>query len=197
MKIVLLGDSIRMGYQPLVSDLLPEPTVWGPQENCRHSLWVLEHFEQWVARQEPDIVHMNFGIHDANPREDGVHQILLPQYALSLQRIIDRIRRLDGIRLIWATTTPLFEPQPDVPMQNWPRKVSARLDEYNHAALEIVHRENIQVNDLHGVITRHGHDTCMNADGVHMNEFGNTVLAQAVADSINACMNAMTPMSTK
>ena len=49
-KVVLIGDSIQMGYQPLVvTNLQGWAEVWGPSENCRHSLWALEHFNQWVA----------------------------------------------------------------------------------------------------------------------------------------------------
>ena len=42
MKIVLIGDSIRMGYQPLVAAKCKAFNVWGPAENCRHSLWALD-----------------------------------------------------------------------------------------------------------------------------------------------------------
>ena len=71
MKVVLIGDSIRMGYQPLVAEKCGEAEVWGPAVNGRHSLWALDHFEEWVAAQEPDIVHVNFGIHDCSIQPDG------------------------------------------------------------------------------------------------------------------------------
>ena len=74
MKVVLLGDSIRMGYQPLVIRKFEEAEVWGPPANCRHSLWTLDHFDQWVANQDPDIVHVNFGIHDCSIQADGEHR---------------------------------------------------------------------------------------------------------------------------
>lgn len=97
MKVVLIGDSIRMGYQPLVAKKFEEAEIWGPIENCRHSLWVLDHFQEWVTDQKPDLVHVNFGIHDASIQEDGTHQIFLAQYRLCLQRFIDRVKQLGKV----------------------------------------------------------------------------------------------------
>ncbi|MDD1650509.1 MAG: hypothetical protein LUO80_08970 [Methylococcaceae bacterium] len=38
MRMLLLGDSIRMGYQPLVMDMLADlAKVVGPEDNCEDS----------------------------------------------------------------------------------------------------------------------------------------------------------------
>ena len=51
-KAVLIGDSIRRNYQRRVQARLDgEAEVWGPWENCRHSLWALDHYDQWVNPQ--------------------------------------------------------------------------------------------------------------------------------------------------
>ena len=50
----------------------------------------------------PDIVHVNFGIHDASIQNDGEHQILLSQYRLCLQRFITKVKELNKIKMIWA-----------------------------------------------------------------------------------------------
>ena len=69
----MVGDSITIGYQPLLAKKGNEIAVWGPAENCRHSLWALDPFREWVGLQNPDIVHVNFGIHDAWIQPDGEH----------------------------------------------------------------------------------------------------------------------------
>ena len=186
MKVVLIGDSIRMGYQPLVVKKCTWAEVWGPTENCAHSVWTLTNFQQWVADQNPDIVHVNFGLHDVSVFLDGEHQIILPQYRLCLQRFIDRVKGLGGARMIWATTTPLYQPEEGVPMSQWKEVAVAEIDVYNAAALEIVQREGIPVNDLHDVIVRNGFAKCLSADGCHMTEFGNEVLSDAVVQAIRA-----------
>ena len=184
MKAVLIGDSIRMGYQPLVAAKCTVAEVVGPADNCRHSVRAVDDFQEWVADQKPDVVHVNFGIHDASIMLDGEHQILLPQYRLSLQRFIDKVKELEGTKMIWATTTPLFLPEEGKPMEQWQVNAMADIQGYNAAALEIVTREGIPVNDLHDVILRNGFTRCLTEDGCHMTEFGNEVLSDAVVNAI-------------
>ena len=188
MKVVLIGDSIRMGYQPLVAEKCRAADVWGPAQNCRHSLWALDHFQEWVAAREPDLIHVNFGIHDASLQPDGEHQILPPQYRLCLQRFIAKVRELEKTKMIWATTTPLYASEPEKPMAQWSIRKQAEIEEYNAAALEIVQREGLPVNDLHDVIVRNDFTKCLGEDGCHMTEFGNEVLSDAVVEAIGAQM---------
>lgn len=186
MKVVLIGDSIRMGYQPLVARKFEEAEVWGPAANCRHSLWALDHFEKWVAGQNPDIVHVNFGIHDCSIQSDGEHQILLAQYRLCLQRFISKVKELTNAKMIWATTTPLYTPEQGVPQSQWKIRTEAELDKYNSAALAIVKAEGLPVNDLHDVILRNDFAKCLSEDGCHMTAFGNEVLSDAVVAAIRS-----------
>ncbi|MCK5802984.1 MAG: hypothetical protein KAI66_09140 [Lentisphaeria bacterium] len=186
MKIVLIGDSIRMAYQPLVAKKCDADEVWGPAANCRHSLWALDHFQQWVADQEPDVLHVNFGIHDAVPQPDGEHQILLPQYCVCLRRFIAKVKALGKTKMIWATTTPLYVAEPEKPMAKWQVREQAEIKEFNAAALEIVKSEGLPVNDLHDVIIRNDFSKCLKEDGCHMTEFGNEVLSDAVHKAIAA-----------
>ncbi len=171
-----------MGYEPLViTNLRGLAEVWGPAENCRHSLWALEHFDQWVVSQSPDILHFNFGIHDADLSEDGHPQIVLEQYRLYLEQFIRRADDLH-IRLIWATITPRYQvPEGSSPGQ-WLKMTG--IDEYNGAALGIVRSYRIAVNDLHKAIIDNDYVQCLQSDGCHMSDFGSKVLADAVAKSV-------------
>ena len=186
MKVVLIGDSIRGGYQPLVTQKCKRAEVWGPDENCEHGVRVLDRFLPWVADQKPDIVHANFGIHDVSIQLDGEHKIILPQYRFSVQRFIDRVKALGNTRMIWATTTPLYRAEQGVPMNQWRQLTIAHVAEYNAAALEIVQREQVPVNDLHEVVMHSDFSKCLSEDGCHMTRFGNEVLADAVVKAIEA-----------
>lgn len=188
MKVVLIGDSIRMGYQPLVARKCQVADVWGPGANCRHSLWALDHFQEWVADQEPDLVHVNFGIHDASIQPDGEHQVLLAQYRLCLRRFIAKVKALETTRMIWATTTPLYAAEPDKPMAQWQVREAAEIKAFNAAALEIVESEGLPVNDLHAAIVDNDFSLCLREDGCHMTEFGNEVLSDAVVEAIRALL---------
>ena len=188
MKVVLIGDSIREGYQPLVAKKCVAADVWGPAENCRHSLWALDHFQEWVADQEPDFLHVNFGIHDAALQPDGEHQILLSQYRFCLRRFIAKVKGLEKTRMIWATTTPLYAGEPGKPMAQWRPREQAEIDNYNAAALEIAKSEELPINDLHDVIVRSDFTKCLTEDGCHMTDYGNEVLSDAVVKAIGALM---------
>ncbi len=49
-KVMLLGDSIRMNYQPLAADLLADRAeVIGPRVNGRFSLFTLTSIPDWTA----------------------------------------------------------------------------------------------------------------------------------------------------
>ena len=186
MKVVLIGDSIREGYQPLVAARCGDAEVWGPPENCQHGLWVLDHFQEWVIDQRPDVLHVNFGLHDSSPQADGEHQVILPQYRLCLQRFVAKVRELENTKMVWATTTPRYVPDESTPMDRWRVMTEAEIDRYNTAALEVVTGEGLPANDLHGVVAGSGFAKCLRQDGVHMTEFGNEVLADAVVEAIRA-----------
>ena len=192
MKVVLIGDSIRMGYQPFVAKKLPEVEVWGPEvygSSRRTSFFALSFFHEWVVEQHPDFLHVNFGIHDAARRyPDGEHQIILAQYRLCLQRYVAEAKKLEKTRMIWASTTPLYEADPATPMSHWHIKEEAEIKEYNAVAFEIAEKEKLPVNDLHDVILRNDFSKCLQEDGCHMTDFGNEVLSDAVVETIRALL---------
>lgn len=187
-KVVLIGDSIRIGYQPFVIEKLKEADVWGPEENCRHSVYALDNFHAWVVEQNPDILHVNFGIHDSSIYDiypDGEHYITLSQYQFSLQRYIFRLKNeLPNTTMIWAPTTPRYTPQQGVPMKQWNIAEELKIQKYNSVALEIVNKEGLPVNDLHEAIMLNDYTKCLSEDGCHMTEFGNEVLSDAVVKVI-------------
>src|SRR5215831_20077284 len=93
-RIVLVGDSIRLGYAPRVAARLEgKAVVVSPPENGGDSANVLAHLDEWVLREKPDVVYLNCGLHDLKrSRKDGHHQVELERYAESLRRIVARIR---------------------------------------------------------------------------------------------------------
>lgn len=195
MNIVLIGDSIRMGYQPLVSKLLKgKATVWGPEDNCRHSLCILDNFQRWIIDQKPDILHINCGLHDAaeDVFPDGKAQVLISQYGINLRRIVQKTKQfLPETTMIWAMTTPRFlyayEPR-NLPFNQW--KPKKNIAQYNTCARKIMRANKILVNDLHKVILKNDFKKCMqSADGLHMTSFGNEVLANAVTRIVLSIKN--------
>ena len=69
--IVLIGDSIRMGYQEKVREQLADwAYVWVPEENGGTSENILAHLDKWVLSRRADVVHINCGLHDIKKEFD-------------------------------------------------------------------------------------------------------------------------------
>ena len=64
-RLLLLGDSIRIGYLPFVTDMLKgEATVHGYEQNAGTTAFTLEHLDAWLEGFPADVIHANNGLHD-------------------------------------------------------------------------------------------------------------------------------------
>ena len=55
-KVILVGDSIRMGYQAsVVKELEGVAEVWGPEQNGGNSANILAHLDEWVIAKDAAI----------------------------------------------------------------------------------------------------------------------------------------------
>lgn len=184
-KIMLLGDSIRMSYQPLVAEeLAGRANVVGPRVNGRFALFTLTSIPDWIAELgRPDIIHWNNGIHDAgyNPARSPV-QIPLEHYVGNLELIIRHIRSNITEKLVFATSTP---PHPRMPFttKGWSWK-QGDIELYNEAARTLMGRFNVPVNDLHALVSADP-DRCLCDDQLHLSEEGKARCAKAVITSVN------------
>jgi lysophospholipase L1-like esterase len=183
-EVILIGDSIRHGYQGIVArELAGEADVWGPTENGGTSANVLAHLDDWVIRRNPAIVHLNCGLHDLRRERAGGEQAVAPdRYLQNVTRIFERIRRETDAALIWASTTPVNEQRhaQTKPFDRYEADVAA----YNRAANDVAERMAVPVNDLFEVVMRAGRDHLLSPDGVHFTEDGSTLLGREVAAAI-------------
>src|ERR1700730_7487442 len=109
--VILIGDSIRMGYQPIAQRQLSTiAQVCGPQENCRNSRDVLAHLKEWATSRKPDLIHINCGLHDLK-REFGQSQCAVPieEYGKNVRQILDLLKSQTQATVIWASTTGVNE----------------------------------------------------------------------------------------
>jgi lysophospholipase L1-like esterase len=185
-SVILIGDSIRMGYRPTVERLLGEQArLWAPEENGGTSTNVLAHLDEWVLSRSPDILHLNCGLHDIKTEFGATSQAIPPdQYEANLRQIIGRIVERGTIQLIWAATTPVNEVwhHTNKPFDRFEADVLA----YNAVARQIVQAYDIPINDLYKVVVDAGRDQHLAPDGVHFSPAGYALLGQAVAGAIHA-----------
>lgn len=180
--LILIGDSIRMGYQPFVQQLLEgKARVTGPEENCGTSAKTRDNLQAWVLDQQPDIVHINVGLHDLarDGSADAPVRVPGPEYVENVRQNLQAI--LDaGIQVIWATTTPVIS----LAKMN-PARLEADVENYNRMALAVAQNElNLPINDLFTFIMQQGKENLLKEDGVHFEEANSRKLAEQVVAAV-------------
>jgi dienelactone hydrolase/lysophospholipase L1-like esterase len=184
-KVVLLGDSIRMGYAPLVAKRLAgKAVVVSPRENGGTSANLLRNVERWCLREKPAVVHFNCGLHDLKlDKKTKQHQVELPQYKENLKELVVRLQKETTAALIFADTTPIIDARHAKRKATFNR-FEADVQRYNAAALGVMKQCGVPVNDLHWVVTRQNVEQMLGPDGTHYTPAGCELLADAVADSV-------------
>lgn len=176
---LLIGDSITGDYAPLVRAELSTVEVIGPTENVATSRNLLRLVADLAGRSY-SVVHVNCGLHDIK-RYRGIERPDVPvdEYGRNVARALDLLRACTP-RLVWARTTPIAAAtsQPDH------TRVGTDIAVYNAAADAAVAGRDVVVDDLHRVVVEAGTDRCLLPDGVHMTDYGNRILAHAVAASL-------------
>lgn len=188
MKILLIGDSIRMFYQSeVVSQLGGDYEIFAPKENCRYSLYVLNSLRFWLnSYPSPDIIHFNAGLWDTAIlyREDGCF-IDLENYVKYMKSVLRELKKT-GAKIIFATTTPVSDEKEALSGPNPPAHKNQDIINYNNAVLEAFKDEDIIVNDLFSVIYSKK-EKYLSEDMIHPNEEGVKLLGATVANCIKAC----------
>ncbi len=183
--IVLVGDSIRMGYAPIVAKLLEgQANIVASDENGGDSSKVLSNLDQWVITHQPTVVHFNCGLHDIKiSRKAKQPQISLDQYEKNLGQIVDRLQKETKARLIFATTTPIRDDLHAKREGDFDR-LEADVKRYNEVALKVMKEKGVEIDDLHTVVNKAGIDKVQRTDGTHYTDEGSKVLAENVARSV-------------
>ncbi len=196
-RVLLLGDSISIGYTPFVREALgTRAHVVRPMrgagnrspENCAGTNKGVEHLDRWLAIEggDWDVIHFNFGLHDlkrVHPEtgrnstdSDHPHQATSERYEAQLRDIVSRLRET-GARLVFCTTTPV----PDGDLR--PYREPADVLEYNRIATRVMEQEDVAVNDLFQFALAQLESIQRPAD-VHFTKEGSRVLGERVAEAI-------------
>lgn len=112
-KVVLVGDSIRLSYAPIVAaELAGKAVVVSSKANGGDSSNILKHLDEWVIRENPEVVHFNCGIHDTKKfSATGRFQVSPSEYEVNLREIVRRIRAETRAVVLFATSTPILDQQ--------------------------------------------------------------------------------------
>jgi hypothetical protein len=187
--VLLIGDSISIGYTVAVRELLQGkanvhriPVNGGPTTNG------LKHLQSWLGDAKWDVIHFNWGLHDlkymgpndtnlADPKAPGSRQqVPLPEYEQNLKQLVAQLQA-SGAKLIWCATTPV------------PAGAQGRVpgDEvkYNAAAARVMTAAGVTINDLYAHAQLKLNEIQLPAN-VHFTPAGSRYLAEKVAAAVTA-----------
>ena len=185
-RVMLIGDSIRNSYQPIVSSALSAEgqEVWGAPGNSQFTLYTLASLASWLGQfDSPDVVHWNNGLHDIghNPNR-APRQMPLDVYAGNL-RFIGRQLLATDARVVFASTTPVHPERPFRDDQ-WSWR-NDEIDACNEAARSVMTELGIPVNELHGIVNADV-EKFLSEDQLHLSDRGQQVCAAAVCEAIRS-----------
>ena len=150
--LLLIGDSIREGYDKSVKETLDgKVNVIFPKENCRFAAYVLRYFHEYirdVKGEEVDVVHWNAGLWDCLRLFEEDVQTPVDVYAYYIDRICERIKKLcPNAKVVFATSTRVISEK----MQRNVMRYNEDIEKYNKVAVEIVKKHGFKVNDLYAL----------------------------------------------
>ena len=184
-RVVLVGDSIRMNATPFVREHLPADWVLhSPPVNGESSHKLRAEIADWAPPGSADLVHINCGLHDIrhDPGRDG--PVTTPEdYAANLDAIFGYLAGT-GACVIWATSTPIDEATHNVVKCS--RRYVADLLRYNAISIAVAKRHGIRLHDLHAALMAAPWADLLSADGVHFKAEGNAWVGRLMAEALIA-----------
>jgi len=180
-RVLLIGDSISMGYTLPVRELLKGkanvhriPANGGPTKNG------LANLSKWLGTGKWDLIHFNWGIHDLKHMPDGKRQVEAADYEANLRTLVGKLKAT-GAKLIWCSTTPIPAGELN------PKRTFGQVSDYNEIAARVMKELGVPINDLNAWITPR-FDEFHKPKDLHYTDAGSAFLAEKVAKEIAAAL---------
>lgn len=198
-RLLILGDSISMGYTPVLKKLLADemvvhrPMRGEKMENCSGTTYGVMNIDRWLQIDGGrwDVIHFNWGLHDLkHMKADGKTasdlaadpaQASVEVYEKQLREIVKKLKAT-GARLVFASTTPV----PDEPMKVY--RSNADVLRYNEAAFKVMKEEGVAVNDLYSFVRPRMKELQIQPANVHFTPAGSEELAAEVIRAVRAAL---------
>ena len=187
-RVLIIGDSISIGYTPFVSQmLLGKAEVVHNEGNAQHTGTGLKMIDKWLGNTSWDIIHFNWGLWDLAYRStsskvygnrdkvNGTITHSLEEYGENLNKLVERLQKTNA-KLIWANTTPVPPGEAG--------RISGDARKYNAVAEHIMRKNDIPINDLYSYMINHMDKYQIRYGDVHFTEEGYNFLAKEVAKYI-------------
>ena len=180
-RVLLIGDSISIGYTVPVRELLKgKANVHRVLENGGPTTNGTAKLTKWLGTAKWDVIHFNWGLHDLKSMEDGKAQVSLADYEKNLRELVKQMKATNT-KLIWCATTPV----PDAKLS--PPRKDSDVQAYNAVAKKVMDEHKIPTNDLYAHTLPKLAEVQLPAN-VHFKKEGSEFLAKKVAKSIEEAL---------
>lgn len=186
-RVLLLGDSISIGYTlPTRALLQGKANVHRPAANCSSTGNGLRNLKAWLGDKKWDVIHFNFGLHDAKLPPEGIRHAPPDVYEQNLRELV-KLLQATGAKLIFATTTPVPNGGNLAPNRRF-----GSVDQYNAIARKVMAENGVAIDDLNAAIAPQVANL-QRPNDVHFTTAGSELLAKHVAASIETALKTKTP----
>jgi acyl-CoA thioesterase-1 len=177
-RVLVIGDSISIGYTPPLRDLLKDvANVHHNAGNAADTANGAARVQAWIGAGKWDVIHVNFGLHDIK-LGNGKHQVAPEDYEKNLRAIVKALKATNAT-IIWCATTPVPEGTLSPPRKN--DDVIA----YNAIAKKVMDENKIPTNDLYAFALPLLKEIQLPSN-VHFTQAGSKKLAEKVADELRS-----------
>ena len=207
-NVLLIGDSIRLGYQALVGDLLGKNVrIYAPEENCRFTKFALWGMFSWIEGfgcPKIDAGHFNTGIWDLHRcTADGENFSSPEEYGRDIRRLAIQMKsytekvcfaniipggsgldREEEINPLINTDAGFVKVRLTAPMNEW----NADVVRYNRVSEAVMKDMGIPVNDMYSALAADT-EKYIGADGIHPTAEGFELLAKMTAEKIEELLS--------
>jgi dienelactone hydrolase len=209
-RVLLMGDSIRLGYAPLVTKKLEgRAEVFSFPENGGDTTATLKQLDAWQKDGKapfhmppnseslpPLIVHFNCGLHDLKfGKKTQKHQVPIDEYEKNLRDIVRKLKQITP-HVVFATTTPILDDRHATRKADFDR-FDRDVKAYNDRAVKVMLELRVAVDDLNRIVQDGDPAKMLGKDGTHYTPEGSERLADAVADCVNRRLKLLTPTVLK
>lgn len=209
-KLLLIGDSIRMGYCNFVKELLQDKTeVYYTDDNARYAQYTLRCLHDWQGGLkwpvDMDVIHWNNGLWDLlhmNSAPTGCDgeaagETITPPHITS-QCSFDKepltppdmyaymLKRVHTrIRQIFPEAKIVFATSTPVieEQASWAYRSNAEIKQYNQIARDVLTPLGVRINEL-GAFAE-ANCSHLHRDWVHFNDEGSQLLAKEIVDYLS------------
>lgn len=190
-KILIIGDSISIGYTPYVKAALADSAIIEHNVgNAQHTGNGLQHIKEWLGDEDWDIIQFNWGLWDLCYRHpdskeyghrdkiNGKVTYTVEEYASNLDSIATLIKQKTHAKLIFVTTT--YVPK------NEPGRYESEVQKYNNAAKQVMKKHAVIVNDIYDASIPIHNKYGLGSNNVHYKEEGYKKLGKLIVGFLKA-----------